>query len=341
MSKNEDILQVLRQRLDSGIYPDGSKFPSEYTLADEFAVSKVTINKVVSLLCCEGRLQRGIRGSGTRVTSSKAPFLFAFLAPTSSRYNDRVLQGVQEECERFNALLFIENSRTSELEHRIDFLKKQGVSGFIGIGRSYFPNISPLPFVWVDCNLVPLPEMDNCLFINSDNGEGGRQMMEAIIERGHREILIFSSARYCLRRDNPATYRLQGFMQAMENHGIKNISDRIIYSTSEDDAQHFLSVLTSKYPHTTLIATDSDSGAEMLHMAGLKLNINIPGDIALTGFGHISSLPIATVEQQPERQGALAVRVLVKACTGRQNISAGLELLPPKLCGLEYIPILR
>ncbi len=71
------------------------------------------------------------------------------------------------------------------------------------------------------------------------------------------------------------------------------------------------------------------------------MKINIPGDIALTGFGNISSLPIATVEQQPERQGALAVRALVKACIDRQIISTGLELVPPKLCGLENIPILR
>jgi len=341
MSKNDNILQVLRQRLDSGLYPEGSKFPSEYTLADEFSVNKVTINKVVSMLCSEGRLQRGVRGSGTRVTGAKAPFLFAFLAPTNSRYNDRVIQGVLDECEKLNALVFIENARTTEFEHRIDLLKKQGVNGFIGIGRSYFPNITPLPFIWVDCNLVPLPEMDNCLFINSDNGEGARQMMEAIIERGHREILIFSLARYCLRRDNPATYRLQGFMNVMEKHGIQNISDRVIYGSTDDDAAHFLSVLLDKFPHTTLIVTDSDSGADLLHKASLKLKINIPGDIALAGFGNITNLPIATVEQQPERQGALAVRALVKACLDRQTFSGGLELVPPKLYGLENIPILR
>ena len=62
-----------------------------------------------------------------------------------------------------------------------------------------------------------------------------------------------------------------------------------------------------KYPASTLICTDSDNSADLLHRAGQELGVEIPGKIALTGFGDVTHLPIATVNQNPERQGELAV----------------------------------
>ena len=50
MNLTERIYRELKQRLENGVYPPGSRFPSESILADEFGVNKMTMNKVVSLL---------------------------------------------------------------------------------------------------------------------------------------------------------------------------------------------------------------------------------------------------------------------------------------------------
>lgn len=48
--------------LAAGKYPGGTRFPSEYELAERFGVHKITANKAVSLLVNEHLLKRGSRG---------------------------------------------------------------------------------------------------------------------------------------------------------------------------------------------------------------------------------------------------------------------------------------
>lgn len=67
MGITDHIYQVLKKRLENGNYPAGTRFPSESTLADEFSVNKMTMNKIVSMLAEQGYLIRGNRGAGTRV----------------------------------------------------------------------------------------------------------------------------------------------------------------------------------------------------------------------------------------------------------------------------------
>ena len=50
MGITERIYHELKRRLENGVYLSGSRFPSETSLADEFSVNKMTMNKVVSLL---------------------------------------------------------------------------------------------------------------------------------------------------------------------------------------------------------------------------------------------------------------------------------------------------
>ena len=67
MGISERIYRELKRRLEQGVYPAGSRFPSEALLADEFNVNKMTMNKIVSVLAGENYLLRGVRGAGTRV----------------------------------------------------------------------------------------------------------------------------------------------------------------------------------------------------------------------------------------------------------------------------------
>ncbi|HKT01337.1 MAG TPA: GntR family transcriptional regulator [Rugosimonospora sp.] len=62
------IATELRRRIDSGAYPPGSAFPSEPRLADELGVSRVTVNKAITLLRASGDVKVR-RGSGTFVRS--------------------------------------------------------------------------------------------------------------------------------------------------------------------------------------------------------------------------------------------------------------------------------
>lgn len=67
------IYVVLRERLVGGIYPGGSRLPSEAELQESFNASRVTVRKAMEMLEHEGLIRRR-RGKGTyaveRTTSS-------------------------------------------------------------------------------------------------------------------------------------------------------------------------------------------------------------------------------------------------------------------------------
>ena len=135
--------------------------------------------------------------------------------------------------------------------------------------------------------------------------------------------------------------RIRGFHQVLKENGISDFAKRTFYGASASlaDAKHFLRTGLEKFPRTTLIAADSDGSADLVHAAALQLGLECPGRLALTGFGCVTHLPVANVNQNPERQGELAARYLIDyAATGVCSASF-CERVETSLTGVECIPI--
>ena len=62
------IAQTLAERLDSGVYPAGSRLPSGSQLQTEFSVSPMTVRRALSLLEQQG-LATGVKGRGVYARS--------------------------------------------------------------------------------------------------------------------------------------------------------------------------------------------------------------------------------------------------------------------------------
>jgi GntR family transcriptional regulator len=62
------IADLIQSRIDEGTYPAGSKMPAEPELSDELGVSRVTVNRAISVLRASGHVKVK-RGSGTFVRS--------------------------------------------------------------------------------------------------------------------------------------------------------------------------------------------------------------------------------------------------------------------------------
>ena len=167
-------------------------------------------------------------------------------------------------------------------------------------------------------------------------------MMNEIFRHGHREILLFCSEHPNTPFSASKAPRVCGFHQAMMEHGVKDFEERTCYLAPEslEDAKTFLRVFLKKYPETTLIATDSDNSAETIHAAALSLGIECPGKIALTGFGNITNLPIASVDQHPERQGELAARGLIEKFHHPETSFSWVQFVEASLVNTELIPII-
>lgn len=343
MNTTEKICNELRSRLEQGVYAPGSRFPSESMLADEFAVNKMTMNKVVSLLVERKYLIRGIRGAGTRVAelNSVSRGAIAFLSPLTP-YTICVLRGVYAEALRHNFTVLVESPSIEDFRNRMLILQNMGVSGVVSVtyGLPYLPE--KMLLFCVDSEPRPAPADQQVHFINSDNFQGGCQMMSEILRRGHREILIFSSERFFSAVNAPKTPRVCGFHKIMEQAGITDFEERTFYSPpqSVEDAKRFLKLYLKVFPETTLIAADSDGSVALLHSAALELGIDCPGSIALTGFGNVTHLPIANVNQNPERQGELAARYIIEYAASGKCSAPPLEHIETSLTGVEHIPII-
>ncbi len=72
-SLNTQVVQILSERINEGIYPPDSQLPPENSLAEEFSVSRTTIRYAFSILAERGLIQRR-QGVGTFV-SRRAPII--------------------------------------------------------------------------------------------------------------------------------------------------------------------------------------------------------------------------------------------------------------------------
>ncbi|MEW6671787.1 MAG: GntR family transcriptional regulator [Thermodesulfobacteriota bacterium] len=82
------LADIILARIRSGVYPAGSRIPSEHTLARDYAVGRPTVRQATELLIHKGFLTRR-RGSGTYVREkSKEVDLFSF-AGTLTAFRDK------------------------------------------------------------------------------------------------------------------------------------------------------------------------------------------------------------------------------------------------------------
>ena len=314
MPSTEEIYRILKERLEDCRYPPESKFPSEYVLADEFGVSKVTVNKIVSRLVEQGYLKRGVRGSGTRVRKRlfRPAGSIAFIGKLDP-FPNKILLGVQHECllNGYFPLLFC--PAAEELNACLNILNPENVSGIVSIGYGKIRSEWDLPVVCLDYYMPHVPSEDHICFIESDDYSGGRQMMNEILRRGHREIAIFSSERYVFNTSADISPRVRGFHSALKDAGFRHLNGRTFYGMPDSlsDARDCIMTIRKKYPKTSLICTDSDHSAELLDSVMRTMEIPLSEKIAITGFGNVSRLPIASVDQNPERQGRLAVQQIL------------------------------
>ena len=141
--------------------------------------------------------------------------------------------------------------------------------------------------------------------------------MEALLARGHREIVIFSEGNRLSTRNE----RIEGFYEAMQQYGFNRTecerrTFRPTYVLSSHEIKLTLRDILSQYPSVTAIATDSDDDAMHLIRAAREMGVPLPGKIYISGFGNLNSASgiygFASVDQHAEKIGAVACARLIE-----------------------------
>lgn len=218
-------------------------------------------------------------------------------------------------------LLMFTNSRnpfdTWGLEDRV---KYRDVDGIFLIGRP--PNFEKLlqlgiPITGLDFTLTG----KSASSVMSDNRQGVQELIKQLYDKGYRRFGFAYGPLNLL----PAMERLQGFHSGLWEVGLSSTPQWIVYGNftyegGKDAAKQFLT-LTNR-PEVVLFSSDlSAIGAMQIFQ---EYGLNIPQDIAVTGFDDVDAATFAypsltTIRQDMEQLGQAAATMLLNLMENQVN----------------------
>ncbi|MBO4632312.1 MAG: GntR family transcriptional regulator [Lentisphaeria bacterium] len=147
-TKKMQIYDLLKERIDKGFYPPGSRLPKEVDLADELRISRITLRPALELLELEGLVCR-LKGRGTFVRDShdiqtRIMMLIysevlqgVYKASSPSLY---IIPCIQLAAERMNVKLEIceaQSLLTPDSEQCAARIRKLGIQGILWLANNF------------------------------------------------------------------------------------------------------------------------------------------------------------------------------------------------------------
>jgi alanine racemase len=213
-------------------------------------------------------------------------------------------------------------------------ISSAAVDGFLTLGLEAFKSTMvvlsrrAVPFVMVDSDPV-----EGVPAVNVDDETGAFEVMNHVLQAGHRDIAILGirsgkEGRYqeytgTLRR------RINGYIRALAKYNLLIDQDRIYLvecsSTTSGGQAGFRQVWKKKNYPTAIVAM-SDVIAIGVIIAAKQKGLRIPEDLSIVGFDDIfiSKLinpELTTVTQPTQEKGKLAADLLVKFIRGDSDPS--------------------
>ncbi|MFQ5611240.1 MAG: LacI family DNA-binding transcriptional regulator [Anaerolineae bacterium] len=201
--------------------------------------------------------------------------------------------------------------RTRCNDPRIAFLVENQVP-FVAFGRTAQPGDFP--------------------YVDEDGVLGMQLVTEHLIERGHRHIVCLAPPAGLMF----TTYRLQGFHQTMQAHGLAVDESLIVYGDlTQRSGYNLAQAILDREKPPTAIAACNDLMALGAMSAAQNQGLTVGRDIAITGFDDVppaehSHPPLTTVHQPIYKIGGMVCEMLIKLLRG-EALAERQVILEPSL----------
>lgn len=226
-----------------------------------------------------------------------------------SFYALQILQGIGLAVERMkmDLLLHVTNGETF-----LNISSVEGVifSDIIGNEEQVDSIIEAgLPCVIMNYNTKDLPV--SCISI--DNFGAGVDAVEYLIKLGHTRIATITGA----LKTQVAIDRLNGYLTALEKHGIEKKKEYIKYGDFGRDSARTLTkeLIRLKVPPSAIFAASDEMGVGAIQVL-LENEISVPGKISVIGFDDnplalsYSPVPLTTIRQPLHKMAIIATNTL-------------------------------
>lgn len=170
--------------------------------------------------------------------------------------------------------------------------------------------------------------------VNSDDVNGARAAVKALIERGHRQIEMISLEAADRRDLDVFGQREIGYAQAMEEAGLGDLIRYHRLENLQDLGQDRAEAILAERGGATAFFCWSDLDAIQLINAARSKGVSVPEDLAIVGYDNskIAALPLidlTSVDQDGQLLGKVAAESLFSRIQGRK--AANHILIEPTL----------
>lgn len=336
--KYQIIAEELRIHIQAGKYANAQVLPTEYSIAEEYRVSRQTVRQALSLLSREGLIQKR-QGSGSyiqrpapREEAVSANHAIAVITTYISDYIfPSILREVETVLSRNNctpSLFATQNQVATERRILLNLLQDFPVEGILAEGtKTALPNPNldlyrqlldrGIPLVFMNGNYPNLPGAFSVL---DDNFNGGRILVEYLYKKGHCSIAgIFKSD------DLQGLQRYEGYTAALRDLGLP-LDDHRVFWYNTDKKKRLLSggsmdEVVQTLQSCTAVVCYNDEIAHRLICDLVKRRFRIPEDMAVVSFDNsrysdLSPIPITSLSHGENNVGRLASELLVKQLRG-------------------------
>lgn len=342
------LKEELKAKILRGEFSSEKRFPSERKLGKIYGVSRITVRHAISELVAEGYLFR-IPFKGTYISKdiSKQKIQLIVNPKLNVSFFADILTGIEKSVAKDgNKLLLKCTYENPEIERKyLEKIKEEKLDGLIIIsGRKSSLNFdlikeisNMLPVVVVDIYLGEIPAD----YISSDDEKGGYLATKHLIELGCRRILHLAGP----LQHSTAKLRLNGYKKALEEFGIEFKEEMIRYCDWSVESGYYESKKFLMNYRADGIFAANDEIAIGAFKAARELGLIIPSDISIVGYGNLTigrylEVPLTTIDQNPEKIGAEAYKLVMERLKGERNthslkkVFIDVELIIRESCGI-------
>jgi LacI family transcriptional regulator, kdg operon repressor len=252
-------------------------------------------------------------------------------------FSTQVIRAIEDYCHESDFHIIVCNAdEDPEKEKKyIEMLRAKQVDGLIifptGGNVSLYQKMldEKFPVIFMDRSVeeVPIPS------VMLDNKKAARLAVDYFVHKGYERIGIVTAS--IIRGLTPRIERIQGYKEALADHGIKVVDDYIKSSDIEKIPQELSKLFSSENPPQALLAGNDLALIEILKFIK-ENNMRIPEDISIVGiddisFANLFSPPITTIAQPAFEMGKAAAEQLLGNIQKNESEQVNIHHFEPKL----------
>jgi DNA-binding LacI/PurR family transcriptional regulator len=335
-----EIMGFIQDEIKSGRWKPGNQIPSESQLMQEFSTSRITVTRALQELESRGIIYR-IKGKGSFVAEvkQKKHSIISLIIPHKANFlyggeqYTRSICNFSQEKGYFCSVHYSEQSSRKEREI-LEHLQEQNIAGIIlyPINSNNVDIISSMlinhrPMVLLDRQLDEI----ECSSVESDNLNGTYEIVQYLIEMGHRSIAYIGA-----NDSHSSRERYRGYCHALFNNGIPVTQNLVIDHYNElfdhekqeildpSETDRILLNILEANKKLSAIFCINDQIALHVMAAAERQGIQIPEDLSIAGFDNLPfiqtlSKRLTTVEQDFNAIGKHCVNLLTNQIEGKSQ----------------------